>query len=111
MNVHIGNIIRNYLYEHKITPPVFAKMMGIDPKAISVSIYSKHYMSTMKIVKISQILNHNFFQYYLAEQPEVKKKYEELEKQLSDLRTENERLKSENKYLKELYTLMKEKVK
>ncbi len=110
MDIHIGKIIRDYVDAKKISSPAFAKMLGQHPDGIARIFYRKN-MHSKLLLQISQALNHNFFQYYVADPQQEKKKNEELEQKLLQLQNENTQLKTENSYLKEMYFMMKEKKK
>jgi len=109
MDIHIGEIIRNYLETKKISSPAFAKMLGMHRDGVARIFYRKHFHSKL-LLQISQALNHNFFQYYVPEMvQEEKKKNEELQGHLLKLQTENDQLKTKNDFLEEMMQMMKGK--
>lgn len=92
--VHIGKIIREHLFDKRIGTGKFAEMIGQNKVGASRLFLKKELHSTL-LLKISKVLGHNFFQYYVPELEKVK----ELEK-------ENEKLKMENTQLKEIVQLL-----
>lgn len=70
--IHIGKLIEEELYrqEHSIT--WFAKKLYCDRTNI-YSIFKRESINTELLLRISQILHHNFFSYYINELSECEK--------------------------------------
>ncbi|MBI4947217.1 MAG: hypothetical protein HY840_12555 [Bacteroidetes bacterium] len=120
MSIHIGKIIDEHLDKHRISHPAFAKMIGKHKSGIWRLFLRQHLHSAL-LLKISEQLGHNFFQYYVADsqqensrkaedntrREEDKKKIEEWQRQTLQLQKENERLLTENNLLKEMFAMLK----
>lgn len=113
MSIHIGKIISDYLEEKRISRPTFARMIGKHPDGI-FRLFLRQHLHTTLLLKISQQLNHNFFQYYVTDiqqenrqLTENKKLITDLQQQTSQLQKENERLQTETNLLKEMFVMMK----
>ena len=61
--IHIGNIIRNRFNEHGESVSWFARQLCCDRTNV-YSIFKRESIDTALLVKISIILNHDFFKYY-----------------------------------------------
>ena len=109
MSVHIGNIIRDYINQKKISPVQFAKMIGKNPIVIS-RILNKPYLHCKLLLQISQALNHDFLQYYGVETSEkLKKENDDMRLNMQQLEREIEMLKNENDYLKQINKMLIDK--
>lgn len=63
--VHIGHVIRAFLFEKSpLSATELANRLGITRAGI-YKIFEKSDISTSMLQKISAVLNHNFFQYYI----------------------------------------------
>ena len=65
-NIHIGSIIRKYMYNHGISPQWLASKIGCNRSKI-YKIYEKKSIDTDLLIKISEILNYNFLDEYREE--------------------------------------------
>ena len=111
MEIHIGKIIREQLYQQRIRPSEFAKMLGIFPVGVT-RIFHKQHIHSKLLLKISELLKHNFFQYYTLDKDDagqMKKQNEDSGQKVSQLENEIEKLKIENDYLKQMNKLLIEK--
>lgn len=111
MEVHIGKIIKDQIHDQRIRPSEFAKMLGIAPLGVS-RIFHKQHIHSKLLVKISEVLKHDFFRYYSAgagSSEQMKTQNDECQKKNSQLELEVEKLKIENDYLKQMNKLLMEK--
>ena len=60
---HIGEIIKQYLSENKISVIEFSKKINRS-RASAYNIFEKDSIDTSILLNISKALNHNFFQYF-----------------------------------------------
>lgn len=106
MKGHIGNKVRELMYEKRMKARELAKRLGVTPQGLYY-LLRRSIWPTRHIEPLSKILSHDFGQYYQIENPErppaVKpEEYEQLKKEV-------EELKKENAYLKEINELLKKK--
>jgi len=62
-DIHIGKIIRAYVYNHGISPQWLANKIGCNRSKI-YKIYEKKSIDTDLLVQISKSLNYNFLNEY-----------------------------------------------
>jgi plasmid maintenance system antidote protein VapI len=62
--VNIGEIVRKKVQENKITFSSFAKSIGIQRQNIEKTIFGKRSLDTEILIRISETLDFDFFQYY-----------------------------------------------
>jgi hypothetical protein len=73
-------------------------------------IFKKRHLDTGLLLKISQVLNHNFFQYYVAKPEETSNEHLQLLKsETADYLKQVELSKKEIEYLRKIIKLMEEK--
>ena len=73
-------------------------------------IFKKRHLDTGLLLKISQVLNHNFFQYYVADPTEITdEKIKLLKSETSDYQKQLELSRKEIDYLRKIIKLMEEK--
>ena len=65
-NIHIGSILRKYMYNHGISPQWLASKIGCNRSKI-YKIYEKKSIDIDLLIKISEILNYNFLDEYREE--------------------------------------------
>lgn len=114
---HIGEKIKQYLAENKISVIEFAKKINRS-RASAYNIFDKDSIDTDTLLNISKALNHNFFKYfnedyqvmeearvqYLKTTEETKKLYQEVfeyKKELTELKEKYELQKKINDLLEE----------
>lgn len=111
MPLHIGSVIKTYCESRFISVKQLCNLMGVKP----ISVYHIFKASDLRagaILRVSNALKHDFFQYYQANiESDPRKKITELSQQLQDLTKSNEALKNENLILKTENDLMKKIVK
>lgn len=105
-NVWVGGTIRKVLKKLDLSTTDLALLLGIS-KQSTRAMLKKKYLHATRLVKISEVLNHDVVRYlYLPEElpgnKALKEKAEELEK-------ENDELKEKIKMLEELNALLKKK--
>lgn len=108
MPVHIGNKIKEVLYQKRIPAAKFARMLDINPKGIS-RILKKQDLHCKLLGQISELLGHNFFQYYMPTGEEGKDGQSQLDflkEKIAVQEKELEMLKKENGYLKQINELL-----
>lgn len=62
--IHIGNIIETELRKQERSVSWFARKIYCDRSTV-YSIFQRQSIDTQMLLKISQVLNHNFFEYYI----------------------------------------------
>ena len=62
--VHIGEIIKEFVIERKLTPSKFAKMIGLQRQNIKKTIFMKSSIDTNLLSEIGEVLDFDFFKYY-----------------------------------------------
>ena len=114
---HIGEKIKQYLAENKISVIEFAKKINRS-RASAYNIFDKDTIDTSTLLNISKALSHNFFKYfnedyqvmeearaqYLKTTEETKKLYQEVfeyKKELTELKEKYELQKKINDLLEE----------
>jgi len=92
MVIHIGKTIEEVFNKKGMTVSELARRINKSRENI-YSIFKRKTIDTGLLVNLSNVLEHDFFQYY------------------TPLKTEVEKLKTENELLKELNTMLKKKSK
>lgn len=98
MKVEIGQKVREVFDRSDMTLTDFADKLGTVRQNV-YRIFKKTHVDTGLLVKISHVLNHNFFQYYM---PQARAEQHEYEQQLLLARKEID-------YLRKIIRLMEEK--
>lgn len=114
MPIHIGKIILEHVESLGQNKSEFARRIGVTPQNV-YTVFRRSSISTDLLLRISQVLGYNFFQYYAMHEPlvvtdgdvQTYASAQELEKQVNELRNEKELLAQENTYLKELNVLLR----
>jgi hypothetical protein len=112
MTVEIGHKIKEVFDNQNMKLTDFADELGTVRQNV-YRIFKKRHLDTGLLLKISQVLNHNFFQYYITtSQPEDVRQNTEVKKLLEDA-TEYQRqldlARKEIDYLRKIIKLMEEK--
>ena len=73
--VHIGEIVRNFVKADKKSKADFAKSIGMQRQNVNRLVFEKRSLDTDLLRRISEELNHNFFQYFKSDEDSNKKDY------------------------------------
>lgn len=105
MQLHIGKEIRKIAKQKQITQVVLAEMITTSKQNI-YSIYQRKTIDTGILVKLSNVLEHNFFTYYFNELAfDVDM---ELKEEINKIKQSLQEKEKEIQYLKEIIELQKE---
>lgn len=112
MKVDIGQKIKEVFDARQMKLTDFADQLGTVRQNV-YRIFKKRHLDTGLLLKISEVLGHNFFQYYLAE-PQAQKQFEseqllKLKLESSEFQHQLELAKKEIDYLRKIIKLMEEK--
>jgi transcriptional regulator with XRE-family HTH domain len=102
--VHIGQKVQEVFEQKALKLSDFADQLGTVRQNV-YRIFKKHHLDTGLLMKISEVLNHNFFQYY-CQSTNVDSLYH---LQIRKLQEELSLSKKETDYLKKIIVLMEEK--
>lgn len=109
---YLGKHIEEMIYEKKLTVSQFAKQLGVSANSI-YELFKRHDIEVKLLRKISEVLEHDFFRYYLAEpaptQTQLKETLQTTQKELETLKKQTQALQNENTYLKEINLMLKDK--
>jgi transcriptional regulator with XRE-family HTH domain len=111
MTVEIGQKIKEVFDQQNIKLTDFADELGTVRQNV-YRIFKKRHLDTGLLLKISQVLNHNFFQYYVATSTEDVVNSEEVKKLLAEKAEYQQQLqlsRKEIEYLRKIIKLMEEK--
>lgn len=75
MSIHIGQLIEEHFDASGLTLSAFAEKCYLQRQNVRKSVFSKTSIDTDILLRISKVLNHNFFNYYLNTLPGVSKNY------------------------------------
>ncbi|HKZ36828.1 MAG TPA: helix-turn-helix transcriptional regulator [Chryseolinea sp.] len=107
--VEIGEKIKEVFDQRQMKLTDFADELGTVRQNV-YRIFKKRHLDTGLLLKISQVLNHNFFQYYVAKPEETSDEHIRLLKsETSDYIKQLELSKKEIEYLRKIIKLMEEK--
>jgi len=113
--VEIGQKIKEVFDHRRMKLTDFADELGTVRQNV-YRIFKKRHLDTGLLLKISQVLDHNFFQYYVAPQDEGTpnseaeiERYRQLIEQSSEYRQQLELSRKEIDYLRRIIKLMEEK--
>lgn len=73
-NIHIGQIIKKLVSEKYSSYASFARSIGKSRQCLHTQIFSKQSLQTELLVRISEELNVNLFEYYKDEENNVNEK-------------------------------------
>lgn len=104
MKGHIGNKVRDLMYEKRMKAQDLAGKLGITPQGLYY-LLRKSTWHPKYIEPLSKILGYDFGQYYQIENPEKPPAVNPEEHE--QLKKEVEELKKENAYLKEINELLR----
>ena len=109
-HVEIGQKIKEVFDSRQIKLTEFADELGTVRQNV-YRIFRKRHLDTGLLLKISQVLHHNFFQYYVERQDEPvdSENVTQLKHEASDYRHQLELSKKEVDYLRKIIKLMEEK--
>jgi transcriptional regulator with XRE-family HTH domain len=110
MSIEIGSKIEEVFDARKMKLTDFADALGTVRQNV-YRIFKKRHLDTGLLLKISQVLNHNFFQYYVDDpnhDVEANAKMQKLREQSAD-QHQLELAKKEIDYLRKIIKLMEEK--
>ena len=106
--VEIGQKIKVVFDERNMKLTEFADELGTVRQNV-YRIFKKRHVDTGLLLKISQVLHHNFFQYYVSQPAEIDEKIEALKTETSDFQKQLELSRKEIDYLRKIIKLMEEK--
>jgi hypothetical protein len=108
--VEIGQKIKEVFDSRHMKLTDFADELGTVRQNV-YRIFRKRHLDTGLLLKISQVLHHNFFEYYVERQQDVltNESLTALKMQASDVREQLELSKKEVDYLRKIIRLMEEK--
>jgi transcriptional regulator with XRE-family HTH domain len=111
MTVEIGQKIKEVFDKRQMKLTDFADELGTVRQNV-YRIFKKRHLDTGLLLKISQVLDHNFFQYYVSTPPTEYGNQDalvDLKKALNSQAHELELAKKETDYLRKIIKLMEEK--
>jgi transcriptional regulator with XRE-family HTH domain len=103
--VQIGSRVQEVFESRNMKLSDLADQLGTVRQNV-YRIFKKKDLDTGLLIKISEVLDHNFFHYYKTPEPSVD---HPLDKELSDARSQMELARKEIDYLKKIIVLMEEK--
>lgn len=107
--IEIGQKIKEIFDNRQIKLTDFADELGTVRQNV-YRIFKKRHLDTGLLLKISQVLNHNFFQYYVADPTEITdEKIKILQLETSEHIRQLELSRKEIDYLRKIIKLMEEK--
>jgi len=107
--VEIGQKIKEVFDQRQMKLTDFADELGTVRQNV-YRIFKKRHLDTGLLLKISQVLNHNFFQYYVGDPAERNdEKIQLLKSETSDFQKQIDLSKKEVDYLRKIIKLMEEK--
>jgi transcriptional regulator with XRE-family HTH domain len=107
--IEIGQKIKEIFDQRQIKLTDFADELGTVRQNV-YRIFKKRHLDTGLLLKISQVLNHNFFQYYVADPTEITdEKIKILKSETFDYQRQLELSRKEIDYLRKIIKLMEEK--
>jgi hypothetical protein len=112
MTVEIGHKIREVFDHQSMKLTDFADELGTVRQNV-YRIFKKRHLDTGLLLKISQVLNHNFFQYYVSSEevasPPPSEEAVKLAREVTEYNRQLELAKKEIDYLRKIIKLMEEK--
>ncbi len=111
MTVEIGQKIKEVFDKRQMKLTDFADELGTVRQNV-YRIFKKRHLDTGLLLKISQVLNHNFFQYYVSTPPTENGNSDALVDLTNTLNAQSHELelaKKETDYLRKIIKLMEEK--
>jgi transcriptional regulator with XRE-family HTH domain len=106
--VEIGQKIKEIFDARNMKLTEFADELGTVRQNV-YRIFKKRHVDTGLLLKISQVLHHNFFQYYVEQPGGVDEKMRVLRTETDDFQEQLELSRKEIDYLRKIIRLMEEK--
>jgi transcriptional regulator with XRE-family HTH domain len=106
--VEIGQKIKEIFDARNMKLTEFADELGTVRQNV-YRIFKKRHVDTGLLLKISQVLHHNFFQYYVEQPGGVDEKMRVLRTETDDFQKQLELSRKEIDYLRKIIKLMEEK--
>lgn len=106
--VEIGQKIKEIFDARNMKLTEFADELGTVRQNV-YRIFKKRHVDTGLLLKISQVLHHNFFQYYVEQPGGVDEKMRVLRTETDDFQKQLELSRKEIDYLRKIIRLMEEK--
>jgi transcriptional regulator with XRE-family HTH domain len=106
--VEIGQKIKEIFDARNMKLTEFADELGTVRQNV-YRIFKKRHVDTGLLLKISQVLHHNFFQYYVEQPGGVDEKMRVLRTETDDFQKQLELSRREIDYLRKIIKLMEEK--
>lgn len=106
-DVQIGSRVQDVFESRNMKLSDLADQLGTVRQNV-YRIFKKKDLDTGLLIKISEVLDHNFFHYYKTPEPPVD---HPLDKELTEAKSQLELAKKEIDYLKKIILLMEEKTK
>jgi len=106
--IEIGQKIKEIFDVRNMKLTEFADELGTVRQNV-YRIFKKRHVDTGLLLKISQVLNHNFFQYYVEQPGGVDEKMRVLRTETDDFQKQLELSRKEIDYLRKIIRLMEEK--
>ena len=106
--VEIGQKIKEIFDARNMKLTEFADELGTVRQNV-YRIFKKRHVDTGLLLKISQVLHHNFFQYYVEQPGGVDEKMRVLRTETDDFQKQLELSRKEIDYLRKIINLMEEK--
>jgi len=106
--VEIGQKIKEIFDARNMKLTEFADELGTVRQNV-YRIFKKRHVDTGLLLKISQVLHHNFFQYYVEQPGGVDEKMRVLRTETDDFQKQLELWRKEIDYLRKIINLMEEK--
>jgi len=103
--VQIGPMVQEVFESRNMKLSDLADQLGTVRQNV-YRIFKKNDLDTGLLIKISEVLNHNFFHYYKTPDPTAD---QPVDKELTELKTQLDLSKKEIDYLKKIIVLMEEK--
>lgn len=111
MKVEIGHKIKEVFDTYDMKLIDFADQLGTVRQNV-YRIFKKRHLDTGLLIKVSEVLNHNFFQYYVTQERNSESHSPEIVKARSDVQHVQRQLdqaRKEIEYLRKIIKLMEEK--
>jgi transcriptional regulator with XRE-family HTH domain len=106
--IEIGQKIKEIFDARNMKLTEFADELGTVRQNV-YRIFKKRHVDTGLLLKISQVLHHNFFQYYVEQPGGVDEKMRVLRTETDDFQKQLELSRKEIDYLRKIIRLMEEK--
>lgn len=98
---HIGEFVRDRFREKRITDPQVANFLSLTTSAVE-KIYPQDDMYISRLIKLSEIANEDFFEFYYDKEPLKRLRDNEIERVRTELESLKTDLKRMNDHIKNL---------